>query len=710
MAVNNLMWYAGRCLKRAEHDKGAQLEAVVQQVDGAWQPIENRKALFKNMDSLEWRSTDARHVRLSEWVAFTLTPTGSKTKPWQIGQHRRLYWYADFSIEGGQEQMYRRLMTKGLDLPHLTGSCILRCANDEVILLELKQQDGATHLAGSPGKVPAYRFEPTRVTTVTTGDGDIELYDLINASIKLSYDWTSDDAFALRIVRSAASAGDVNAHNLISWLEGFAKQGRTLTSVDPSDVIAANDAIRAGKMAKRLANDQELLRKFIDAFATDGRIGGIISSYAAKIAEEERDAARSRAGKAVAVEIATHRENMLQELEGELGKIKQTQLAQLEKARELGLKVLKNELEQRQASDEEALRLGVGARRIDMEAAIRTLENRRIALSEDIAQLTSEKQESQHSLTVLLSAVNEVTRSLEMLRREKNEVQTELLAERAILTALQMRYPAPRMPASAVTISPVELSENIAVSKLLSAEGKEIMMQFAALMLAGEVPVLCGPGVRDFLSVAEMMLSAGRAVRIEADPTIITFEDLWVRPGLGVSTRLGYALRSAVGAADEPRTSLAVIERAERSGARFWYPSLSDYAEQGDLPRRLLLCATVEDSSCDEASALFNHAVRLDISDALALNGEFALAMAKTNASAPKDELDPGAARADTTLAAADLIKHVKTLGAARSARALRVLAQAREMDPNASAAMFIKLFTTSSGTAANSLRSVLHA
>jgi hypothetical protein len=130
MAANNLVWYAGRCLKRAEHDKGAQLEAAVQQIDGAWRPIESRKALFKNMDSLEWRSTEARHVRLLEWVAFTLTPTGLKAKPWQAGQHRRLYWYADYSAEGGQEQLHRRLSTRGVKLPHLTGIWILRCASD----------------------------------------------------------------------------------------------------------------------------------------------------------------------------------------------------------------------------------------------------------------------------------------------------------------------------------------------------------------------------------------------------------------------------------------------------------------------------------------------------------------------------------------------------------------------------------------------------
>lgn len=707
--ASNLIWYAGRCLKRQEHDKAALLEAAVQQVGGAWQPIENRKVLFKNMDSVEWRSTEARHVRLSEWVAFTLTPTGVKTKPWQAGEHRRLYWYVDLSADGGQEQVHRRLTAEGVKMPHPTGAWIVRCANDEILLLDLKQQDGAAHLASSPSKVLAYRFDPACVTTMRTDGGDIELYDLNNAAVKVTYDWTSDDAFALRIARAAASAGDVQAHDLVSWLEGFAK-GRMLTSVDPSDIVAANDAIRAGKMAKRLADDQELLRKFIDAFTADERIGGVIRSYAAQTAEQERKAARSRAEKAAAQEMAAHRDMKLRQIESELRDIEQTQLAQLEDARAQRLKQLKDELDQRQVADEEALRRGAGARCAAMEAAVLNLENRRAALSEEAAQLTAANEEAHRALAPLLGAASEASKALEALQREADEVQAALLAERVTLTALQMKYPAPRLPAAAATVSPTRLGEKIATSTLLSAEGKGLMMQFAALVLAGEVPVLCGPGVRDFLAVAEMMLSAGRAVRMEADPTMITFEDLWVRPGLGVSTALGHALRSAAGAAGEPRTSLAVIERAERSGARFWYPSLSNCAEQGDLPRRLLLCATVEDASCEEALALFVHAVRLEVSDALAPDAGIVLAMAKTNAAVPTDELDPGAARADASLAAVDLFDHAKTLGAARSARALRVLAQARDIDSRVPAAAFIRLFMTSGGAAANPLRSVSNA
>ena len=705
----NLIWYAGRCLKRQEHDKAALLEAAVQHVDGAWQPIENRKVLFKNTDTAEWRSAEARHVRLSEWVAFTLIPTGLKIRPWQVGQHRRLYWYIDLSVDGGQEQVHRRLTVEGVKLPHPTGSWIVRCANDEVLVLDLKQQDGTAYLASSPGKVLAYRFDPGCVTTIPTDGVDIKLYDLSNAAVKVTYDWTSDDAFALRIARGAASAGDVQAHDLVSWLEAFAK-GRTLTSVDPSDVAAANDAIRAGKMAKRLADDQELLRKFIDAFTADDRIGGVVRSYAAQAAEQETKAARSRAEKAAAQEMAAIRDLKLRQIESELGAIKQAQLGQLEEARTRGLEELKEQLDQRQAADEEALRRSAGARRAAVEAAVQDLENRRVILIEQAAQLEKSNGEARCALEPLVSAASEANSALEAIRCEAGEVQAALSAERATLTALQIKYPVPCLSAAASTVSPAKLGEKVAASKLLSAEGKSLMVQFAALMLGGEVPVLCGPGVRDFLAIAEIMLSAGRAVRMEADPTMITFEDLWARPGLGVSTALGHALRGAAGASGAPRTSLAVIDRAERSGARYWYPSLSNYAEKGDLPRRLLLCATVDDATCEEALALFAHAVRLEVNDVLAPNAGLQLAIAKTSTAMPTDELDPGTTPADPMLVGAELIDHVAALGAARCARALRVLAQARGMDSGASVAPFIKIFMTSGGGTAKPLRSIANA
>lgn len=714
---STLAWYAGRCIKRAEHDKPAQLEAAAQQVDGVWKPIENREALFKHIDRLELRTADARQVRAAEWLAFTMIPTGPGAKTWKAPQYRRLYWYVDLSADGGQESVHRRLLTEGFNTRHPSGAWIVRCADDEVLLLDLKQQGGIAHLAGGVSIVTARRFDPACVAALPTADGEIQLYDVNGAAVEATYDWTGDDGFALRIARAAAGAGDVEARKFIPWLEAFAKKGQTLSSVDPSDLDLAHDAIRAGQLAKRLADDQALMRTFIDAFATDQRIGDVINAYAAQAAEQERQAARSRAETAFAKEITGCRDKKLRELESEMRSIESARIAELDADRAQRLKQLNEDINRQRTAAEETMQRAVEARRAAIEAGVQDLESRRAVLTEEAAQLEAANDEAQRELASLHSAASEANAALAAIRSEADAVHVALLAEQASLTTLQMKYPAPSAPASAPTVSPVALGKKIEASTLLSPQGKKLMIQFAALLLAGEVPALCGPGVSDFLAAAEAMLAAGRAVRMEADPTIITFEDLWVRPGAGLSTTLGHALRSAAGAAGQPRTNLVVIERAERSGARFWYPSLLHAAQRGDAPQRLLMCVTVDDPSCEEAAAIFAHAVRLDIEGALAPNVGVAFAMAK--AAGLAEELDPGPGRADIALAVRDVLAHAGALGACRTARALRVLAQARQMHGNAQAndaqasaqaSAFIKLFLTGGDAADNTLRSVSHA
>lgn len=703
---STLAWYAGRCIKRGEHDKPAQLKTDAQQVNGAWQLIENREALFKHIDRLELRAADARQVRVDEWFAFTMTPSGPRASVWKVPQYRRLFWYLDLSEDGGQERLHRRLLAEGIKAPHPRGTWIVRCAEDEVLLLDLRQQDGTAYLAGVSSKVLAYRFNPASVTLMPTADGEIQLYDLDIASAKGSYDWSGDDAFALRIIRAAASAGDVEAHKLIPWLENFSKQGRVLSALDPSDVASAHESIRAGHLAKQLADDQALLRKFIDTFATNERVGGLMNAYASHVAEQERENARVKAEKAIALEIKAHRDNLLREVESEIRSLERTKFAELDADRIQRLEQLDEDMDRQLQAAEEAMRRNVEVRRAAIVSDIDGLEIRRVMLTEEANQLESLNQEARGELASLSTAVGEANAALETIHLEARNVQTALQAELAKLVAIQMKCPTPVVSSAGVTVLPPQLGKKIQTSSLLSLEGKQLMLQFVALMAAGEVPVLCGPGVSDFLAVAEAMFASGRAVRLEADPTIITFEDLWVRPGAGLCTSLGHALRSAGGVSGAPRTNLAVIERAERSGARFWYPSLLQAAQRGDLPRRLLMCVTVEDVRCEESRAIFSQAVRLDIGGALSAGAEVALAI--LNANGLTEELDLGEARADIALVITDVIGDAQALGAGRTARALQALAQMRVMHANAPVADLIKLFQH--GGTDNTLRSVDHA
>ena len=161
-----------------------------------------------------------------------------------------------------------------------------------------------------------------------------------------------------------------------------------------------------------------------------------------------------------------------------------------------------------------------------------------------------------------------------------------------------------------------EFEGAVAACPLLTDAGKEMLMRLAALMLAGEVPLLHGPECDDFIEIAQSLISGGRNARLEADPTMISFDDLWIRPGTNVATPLRQAIAEASG--ESPSTQLCVISKADRSGARFWYPALADKAHRTELPPRFLVCATLKDAESDEAAEFASTGILLEAKDLIA--------------------------------------------------------------------------------------------
>ncbi|MEG8038746.1 hypothetical protein QP166_05060 [Sphingomonas sp. LR60] len=129
------------------------------------------------------------------------------------------------------------------------------------------------------------------------------------------------------------------------------------------------------------------------------------------------------------------------------------------------------------------------------------------------------------------------------------------------------------------------------------------MADFAALALAGEVPVLHGPQAEDFALVAEALLAAGRLVPFDADETVIAPDDIWSRPGSGLASQVS----QAAALASEGHVHLVQLRGIERSAARSWHPALAALARRGLIPRRLLLFATLLDQDASEAASLPRH-------------------------------------------------------------------------------------------------------
>ncbi len=698
--ASNLIWYAGRCIKRAEKGAASHLEAVAHLVNGGWRLIEDPKILFRGMNDVELRAADVRQMRVSDWVAFTIGNKGRRTKSWPAIAHRRLYWYVDLSALGGAEQTQRQLVVEGVQTCHPSGTWIVRCAEEEVLQVELRQHEGVAHLALGDGRVSAYSFDPESVTRMPTLNGEVELYDLKGVAPARSYDWTPDDSFALRVVRAAVDAGDSHARSFVAWLESHGKQSEGLLPVKSSDMAAANEALRSGKLAKRLAADQELLRSFLDALVNDERIGSLIKEGVERVAEQERTVARAQAEAEAKHEMEASRKQQLAALKQEL-----------ENAAKEGRTFIEEELDKLRADGEAELRQRVSARIDEMEKRAAELDARCKALVIEAGHAREAIGEERQKAESIRSEIAEAQASLSAIHDFTATAAAELAAEQTRLTSARMKCPVVSSPGPAKLLTLESVGAEIEKSQLLSSTGKTLMAHFLALTLAGEVPALCGPGVDDFLLVAEIMFGGGSSVRMEGDPTILTFEDLWIRAGTDLRTGFGQALAIASGIEGKPRTTLAALERAERSGARFWYPALADRAQRGMLPRSLLICVTIADQECEEALEVLSRAVRLDLNDVLQADSSLPLAMIAASAGNVA-ELDIGSKRANVALGAAAVASDAAQLGAARSLRAMRAVAEAARLSSAARLPELVQLFLGTGGqpARANKPQGVTHA
>ena len=132
-------------------------------------------------------------------------------------------------------------------------------------------------------------------------------------------------------------------------------------------------------------------------------------------------------------------------------------------------------------------------------------------------------------------------------------------------------------------------------------------------MLAGELPVLAGSEAPSLVTVAQALLCPGRSASVEADPTIISIDDLWSRPGSGAPT----AIAAATKAAEAGGATFVSIRSIERSGARIWQPALAEALRTGGLPRGLLVACLTGDPEHEEIAALPNPIHLIEVEGAL---------------------------------------------------------------------------------------------
>jgi len=631
--MSKIPWYLGQFDRR---NYQSYLKAIAQETPDGWRMLENPKKRFPPTGEVEFNDTDALPLRKGEWAAFLVGP-GIRNRA-QVKHACRVYPYYDLSSGQSLLEVRRQLSFDGVTTDGEAGLWAIRFGPDGLILANLAESKSGCLILSKSQNVYEYNFHEDGVISVAgiSESGKSFYMPDVDASPVRIHDWTPDKQYIENVIQLLSCADSTAA--IASWLRVHTNEqnGKLASGVDA--LLAAAQTLRAGELAKKLEEEDSLTRQFTEAVLKNQHIAHLLDHQIQKIAEEERAALRAEQHKALDKEFSTERLRRRAVIETEMTVFERTRKS-----------VIEEEIAQLRQLVEEKLQIDFAEKQACIEL---TLKQEKAYLESEISRLKDAsadlcvQNENQHQILASLICEREVClASLTNVEERTAQAQNELekmdiaIAEKARRMAYSA-IPEVRLPAQARVVSCEEFGHTVRDNKLLAPDGKILMMQFLALMLAGECPLLYGPETQDFLAIAESLISSGRSIRLVADPTMISCEDLWVRPGNHLATPLYQGL--LLSGASRPRTILAVIERVECSGARFWLPGLKDSVRDGDVSRRFLICGTIENEDCEEAEKVKERHLRLRMENVVIQN---AIALSPLHLSPENhSELNPGTA------------------------------------------------------------------
>ncbi|WLH02205.1 hypothetical protein PSH92_04875 [Pseudomonas beijingensis] len=647
------------------------VKVVAIRSEEGWSLLDNPQKLFPKMGEVEVRLKNISEHHPNDWISFQVAQREPRGK-WKASIYRHLMPFFDLKEVGSLDVLRRHLTVDGLDGPSHSGNWVIRYSEDRILMLGLIRSSDNRYRMETGGSFNVYAYEPELSHNVPSDGADVPLYELKRGGECLEeLDWASDEDYIKRIVRAMAAAHDSRADTVIDWLKRHADEATGQIGTSLVDRLAAQQSTRSGELAKRLLADKELLGELTEALLADPRLRSRLESEIQAIAEQERGSIFTSLSDELEREVKTLREQRLLEVDAELKSLEAEQR-----------EALSLQLNQDMTSNFLALSDRIAARQTEMEDE---LETQRGNLQQGLDKLAAQRETTLVELRTLSAQIEDGQTNLTNLQSLKSQAILEIArleeqvasihVPKSIKLESVLRFNPPQI---VPVLSVGNMQQAITSCMLLTPVGKERMSQFLALMLAGEVPVIHGPETQDFLLTAEVLLSSGRSMRLEADPTVITFEDLWLRAGTQLPTSLTHGLELTCG--QSSTTVLAVIEHAERSGARFWLPALADRSRRGELPRRFLVCTTVEDEECEEAQAIRSQAPWIDVSGAITPSGA-ALALV-VFAPANVRQLDPGERSEDISPAMVTVARVANQLTLVNSLRLARAATEWVRLNP----------------------------
>lgn len=578
--------------------------------------LDNPKKLFPREGLVEAHGLlQQAGLHAGDWVEFGLVKnTRPRAPEYKVFHLHRLPRYT--LLSANTPAHYKMLLTKeGWRGDARPGLWALRISSDKVLVVELELgEDGALRIPRkSANDVRWYEYADDRVVHLCDGTTGEDAFLADSDCVAGSFDWSDEADHVAQVIRSLSDVNDPLLADLISWLELHHEAGTGRIVAAALNHGAAEASLRSGELAERLRADRELMKAYLGAALQDDAVREAVAEYA----REGHGAEADRLREELACEIAAEKARRIAEIEAEAegriaGAIEQIdrEVAEIRAERQRE----RDQLD-RAADEEHAARL----KTLEDEAS-----QRRNALSHEIAAQEMQLAEMRTAVEVARGELKQVSRETDTSRERIGESKAEIdrllaIADRLgspahLSTAVQTQLATRGVSHNFARVPKVAADEKgklVAQQVLLTEQGKNQLLGFMILLLSGELPLLTGPDVSDFLQVAESLICPGRAAAIEADPTMISIDDLWSRPGSGAPTAMADAADSAKDGA-----VLVALRGIERSGARFWVPALGDALRGGGLPRGLLVCCVVHNRDHEEVEALPEDLHWLEIADA----------------------------------------------------------------------------------------------
>lgn len=668
--MKDIPWYIGQYDRR---NYQSYFKVVAQETLDGWRVIDNPRKKFPRTGEVEFNGTDILQFRPQEWAAFQVGP-GPRNKT-QAKHTRRIYPYYDLSSGLSLLEARRRLSFDGITADGEPGLWAIRFGPDGFILANLAESKSGCLMLSRNQSVYEYAFNENGVINVsdTSECGKAFYMPDTDASPARVHDWTPDKQYIENVIQLLSCA--CSTTELASWLRVHSDEKSGKLNSGVNDLLATAQSLRSGELAKKLEDEDCLARQLTESLLSDGRIADLLERQIQRIAEEEQATLRAEQKKALEDEFSAERQQRRDVLDAEMATFLATQKNEIE-----------HQIAQLRQSDEEKLQADFTEKQAKIELTLKheklRLEREIDRLKDVITDLCAQNEHQRQTLVSLTSEREALVASLADVKEHSAQAQAQLGHMNAAIAekARRMAYsaiPEVRLPTEAKIVSCNEFGGCVRGNKLLTPDGKRLMVQFLALMLAGECPLLSGPETQDFLAIAESLISSGRSIRQIADPTMISCEDLWVRAGNNMATPLYQGL--LLSEASRPRTILAIIERVECSAARFWLPALKDRLHSGDLPRRFLICGTIENEDCEEAEKIKEQHLHLRMENVIIRN---AIALSPLHLSLENhSELDPGPA-SQSSLPEKLTIADEMSAGRLDLANTLRAMRTAHEVAP----------------------------